>query len=90
MQGRNLGQMIVAIRCPPNAGLVIFRLTSSMLNFVLERSSVEEVSEEVYILVHVDVEVSTVCSQTSVQSCCTSRTQVTTDIGSSQQDYFRF
>ena len=41
MQGRNRGQMMVAIRWPPKAGRVIFRFRSSMSHFWLSTSSVE-------------------------------------------------
>ena len=42
MQGRNRGQMMVAIRWPPNAGRVIFKLVSSILNFTESTSMVED------------------------------------------------
>ena len=40
MHGRNRGQIIVAIRCPPNAGRVIFRFRSPISQFWLSTSSV--------------------------------------------------
>jgi hypothetical protein len=40
MQGRNRGQMMVAIRWPPKAGRVIFRFRSSISHFWLSTSRV--------------------------------------------------
>ena len=44
IQGLNRGQIIVAIRCPPKAGRVIFRFLSSMSIFTAAKSSVEDSS----------------------------------------------
>ena len=84
--------MMVAIRWPPNAGRVIFRLRSSRVQHVhaVPTCRVEASLQEVLMyLRNVNVQVGAVCAQTGVQTSCAAGAQVTADVGSADQQDLR-
>jgi hypothetical protein len=84
--GRKRGQMIVAIRWPPNAGRVIFRFLSLHCpTSCWFTSSVEALRQEVHVLGHIDVQVRAVGAQAGVQARRAARAQVTADVGRADQ-----
>ena len=81
--GRKRGQMMVAIRWPPKAGRVIFRLVFSS-NLVLSTSMLEVVRRK-FLYFSTSTSDGAVGGQTGVQTGCAAGAEVAAQVGRTDQ-----